>query len=228
MIRSNKEKRSKSMVADWEKVQQWGWDGDRLASELIAFRRETMDELPPEFEPDPDDLRDILLKLPDTWRIISTTPERIDGFWHFVPLAGDDFERAKEGKFHYGVLKPEMVLPMDEPGEHDILYMSLSLRPEHRHMTMSMYLLSSYLEALTQLAHRGIFVKHVCANLGTPFAKKLNLVLTLGLEYIGDHQVAGRMYLSYLPDVWKLPQFKYSPGNNVQQLCKLYSQHFTS
>ena len=49
-------------------------------------------------------------------------------------------------------VKPAMVLPMDEPGEHDILYLSLSLRPEHRHMTMSMYLLSSYLEALTQLA----------------------------------------------------------------------------
>jgi hypothetical protein len=228
MIRPNKGKRSKSMVADWNKVQGWGWDGDRLARELIKFRQETMDELPLEFEPDPNDLRDILINLPDTWRIISTTPERIDGFWHFVPLAPHDFENAKQGEYHYGVVKPSMVLPLDEPGEHNILYLSLSLRPEHRQLTMSMYLLSSYLEALTQLANRGIFVKHVCANLGTPFAKKLNLALTLGLEYIGDHKIAGKMYLSYLPDVWKLPQFKLSPGGNIKQLCKLYGQHFTS
>ena len=192
MIRPNKDKRSKSMVADWHKVQGWGWDGDQLANELIKFRQETMDELPSEFEPDPNDLRDILVNLPDTWRIISTTPERIDGFWHFVPLAPHDFENAKEGELHYGVVKPSMVLPLDEPGEHDILYLSLSLRPEHRQLTMSMYLLSSYLEALTHLANREIFVKHVCANLGTPFAKKLNLALTLGLEYIGDHKVAGK------------------------------------
>ena len=228
MIRPTKEKRSKSMVADWIGVQEWGWDGDRLAKELIQFRQETMEELPPEFEPAPSDLRDILVNLPDTWRIISTSPGQIDGFWHFVPLAAEDFERAKRGEFHCGVVKPEMVLPLREPGEHDILYMSLSLRPEHRHVTMSMYLLSSYLEALTDLANRGVFIKHICANLGTPFAKKLNLVLTLGLEYIGDHEVAGKMYLSYLPDVWKLPQFKLSPGGNVKQLCKLYGQHFTS
>ena len=214
------------LVADWDTVQRWGWDGQRLASELIKFRQETMDELPPEFEPDANDLKDILVRLPDTWRIIATEPEKIDGFWHFVPLADDDFENAKQGEFHYGVLKPEMVLPMNEPGEHDILYMSLSLRAEHRHLSMAMILVSSYLEALIRLAERGVYVKHVCANLGTPFAKKLNLALTLGLNYIGDHKVAGKMYLSYLPDVWSLPQFKLSPGRNVQSLRKLYGEHF--
>ena len=103
MIRPNKEKRSKSMVADWEKVQGWGWDGDRLASELIKFRQETMDELPPEFEPDPTtyvtfSLIFLTLGESSPRRRNGLTDSGISSLW-----LRDDFEKAKEGKFHYGV-----------------------------------------------------------------------------------------------------------------------------
>ena len=214
------------MVADWQTIQQWKWDGARLAGELTRFRQETMANLPPEFEPDPLDLEQILTRLPDTWRIIASSPGQIDGFWHLVPLALEDFERAAHGELHYGVVKPEMVIPLEGPGEYDALFMSLSLRKQHRHLGMSMYLLTSWLDAMTTLAERGVFLAHVCANLGTPFARKLNTALTLGFRPIGDHQVAGKMYMSYMPAACNLPQFRLSPAANVQRLRRLYAEHF--
>ncbi|MGI9516594.1 MAG: hypothetical protein ACR2NP_06105 [Pirellulaceae bacterium] len=224
--KKRRQAKKNSRVADWATIQQWGWDGPRLARELTLFRQQTMANLPPEFQPDPLDLEHILLRLPDTWRIISATPGQIDGFWHFVPLVLDDFERAARGELHYGVVKPEMVVPLADPGEYDALFMSLSLRKQHRHLSMSMYLLTSWMEAMTQLAERGVFFANVCANLGTPFARKLNTALTMGFRPIGDHQVAGKMYMSYVPDSLNLPQFRLSPAANVQRMRQLYSAHF--
>lgn len=226
MAQSSQQKASHSIVNDLVSIRDWGWDEKRLVQEIVKFRNQTMQELPKEFQPNEDELSQILVELPDTWRILATEPGRIDGFWHFVPLPDDQFQRAKDGFFHYGVLNRQDVMPLNEPGSFNILFLSLSVRECVRQPTLSMYLLNSYMDCMTRLAERGVFFEYTCCNLGTQFARRLNTSMVLGFEYIGPHQVAGFMYLNYIPDVWELPQYRLSPAKRVQNLRRLYAEEF--
>ena len=191
----------------------WGWDGTRLANELIEFRHDCIEGLTPESQPDPNRWSKICLDYPDTWRLIVDGPEKIIGYWHCLPFTQPALEMTKRGEVQSGMITREMIHPLNGPGWYDFYMATVAVGRQYRGGFTGMLLGVSFLEGLTSWARKGILARELCVNFFTRDGMMLNNGLMLGLDYVTDHLVHGHIYAGHVPTMMEGYLSKY--GENA-------------
>ena len=211
---------SKFRVVAASDVNAWGWDGARLAEELDVVRWETIAGLQERHRADPKLWGEVLVRHPQSWRIVSDRPQSVQGFWHFVSLNADTYERTKQGLLVSTDIKPDMLQDLT-PGQHDIYLVSCCIVPTCRHMTVWLDLLNSFWTTLIELGERGVLVREICTN---AFTRQGNLMArAAGLEYVGEHEVAGQIFAAKMQDLLRRPRVSQSVSRLVRRLCACYA-----
>ena len=193
------QKQGAPATADITDVVAWGWDGPRLAKELIDFRYDCIEGLTPDSQPDPDLWGAICLEYPDTWRLLVDGPEKIVGYWHCLPFTQPALEMTKRGEVLSRTITRDMICPLDRPGWYDFYVATVAVGREYRGGFTGMLLGVSLFEGLTSWARKGILVRELCVNFFTRDGLMLNNGLMLGLDYVADHRVHGYIYAGHLP-----------------------------
>ena len=157
---------------------------------------------------------------PDNTKIIVKGDE-LCGFWTFVPLSEEYFEKAKQGRLKEAEITHE-ILDILVGGEYKGYFLDIVISPLHRTYEAYPLLFDAFIKQIEQYAEHGIFFDEWCANGYTNEGKKLCKMY--GLKYICDHEQEGEGEIYYLKmdeETLNRPILKKYP-----RLIELYKQHF--
>jgi glycosyltransferase involved in cell wall biosynthesis len=186
------EERTELKVVALSTILEWGWDSDRLVEEITGLDYATMEGLTQSAAGTPIQWRAIFEDHPDSWRILSTATPSVVGYWHFVALFKDDFQRALEGQLLDKDIAADRVQSFELPGVYNIYFAGLAIHPSQRsHLSLNA-LVSSFFEVLQSLANNGIFFEKLCANAFTSYGR--SICETLNFTRAGSGVSGGHIY----------------------------------
>jgi hypothetical protein len=180
-------------VARFNDVLDWGWDGKKLLDELIRLDYATLEQLKDIHEGNTDQWAPVFTDHPDTWRLLIESPEKIAGYWHFVPLFDPEYEQAKLGQLLDGQITTDKVRFFEMRGRYNIYFVSASILPNYRAGSAVSLLFDSLFAHITELARNGVFFEQICANAYTPTGE--SLCKTFRLSFLRDHVDHGKIYI---------------------------------
>jgi len=146
----------------------------------------------------------------------------ICGFWTFLVLTDEYFDRAKQGKLHEADITLQVLDDMKTSKEHKGYFLDIVVSPKHRTMKNFLMLMSAFIEQLEVYAEAGNFFVEWCANGYSDAGRKL--CQTFGLEYVCDHEQEGEGEIYYgklKNEIFDLSIFKEHP-----RLVELYKGYF--
>src|SRR5205085_4551924 len=129
---------------------------------------------------------------PETWRLLVTPSNVIGGYWHFVPLFRDEFDRACQGKTMDSDITTDKVQVFELPGSYTAYFVTFGLRAQYRRSKGFRLLMHSFFDVLRSLANDGIFIDQVCANAFTPSG--VALCKTFGMQEHCQHGERGTIF----------------------------------
>lgn len=181
-------------VSSLEDTMDWGWDrgGIQLLQHLIALDYATLPGLPPRHEGSPEQWGPVFMRHPETWRLLTTEPTRIVGYWHFAPLFPKDYAAAREGRLVDSEIDVRRVQHFEIPGQYDIYFVQICLLPEFRKLRNQQKLFRAFFDVLTELSAGGVFVREVAANAYTEDGEAL--CETFRMDPVGQHAERGTLY----------------------------------
>jgi len=179
-------------IAGIEDVLSWGWNGKKLAGELIRLDYMTIPSLIVRHEGDTDQWAPVFMSQPDTWRLLVDKPQSIVGYWHFTPLHPEDFAAAKRGTLLDSNITIDKVQSFSLPGFYDIYFSQVCMHPSFRKRQGVQLLFKSIFQLFDNLSRRGIFVKEICANAYTNAGN--TMCRNFRLEYLCKHSERGKIY----------------------------------
>ncbi len=213
---------SKHRIADDRDVKTWGWDSKKLLDELIKLDYETMEGLTRDMEGSTDQWADVFSESPDTWRLLVNGSESIIGYWHFVPLFPDDFQKAKLGELKDSEIVAERIMPLDIPGDYDIYVVSIALRRGYRNHEDRSLLFGSFFEEVYSLAKDGIFIRNIITNAFTPDG--FRTCTRFGMKAIAKHAQYGDIFYRTLYPFHEQDKFL----ERDMEIRELYAMHYKS
>lgn len=202
-------------------VQQKGWTGADLAAKLEKLDYEVIENLEADNEASPEALGPIFEEYSETWRIlIEPDTEDIVGYWRFVPLVDDMYEKARSGRLHDNELTRETMKYLIPGGTYDIYIAAMCIRKRYRNFG-DRELFLSFLDVLLKLARAGILIDRVCANGLNSTGRKI--CAGVGLDPKVQHETEGIMYEAEMTRILKYLQ-RENKGIMVryQELLTLY------
>lgn len=202
-------------LADLATVRGWGWDDQRLQSELYRLDYGTMEGLTDEHSGLVEQWGPVFSNHPDSWRLLYTRPGEVVGYWHFTSLFEDQYQDAKAGTLLDVAITADRIMAFELPGIYNIYFAGICLRDEFRRPRALQKLLRSFLEVLESLARRQVFVGEICANAFTKGGA--SLCRSLGMKQCATHVKHGDIYAGWLVDVLGLPLV-----NEFQSLREAY------
>jgi len=113
--------------------------------------------------------------------------ETVIAYLMVLPVCAETYARIRSGRFNDAALTPEMIDPLDHPGEYRMYFASVVVHPAHRNAVLVRLLLDNMFADFADLAERGLFVKSVTTDEISPLGVKMGRLL--GLSKIGttDH-----------------------------------------
>ena len=213
---------SQHRIADDREVKMWGWDPKKLLEELINLDYETMEGLTRDMEGSTDQWADVFSESPDTWRLIVNGSKSIIGYWHFVPLFPQDFQKAKLGKLKDSEIVAERIMPLDLPDDYDIYVVSIALRRGYRNHEDRALLFGSFFEEVYSLAKNGIFIRNIITNAFTPDG--FRTCTRFGMKTVAKHVQHGDIFFRTLYPFHEQDKFL----QRDMEIRELYATHYKS
>ena len=233
-------------VADDIIISSWGWNEGKLFDKLMEIRNETIDGLISGYKGSSSQLLPMFKAHPDTWRLLLDEAQNIVGFWHFLPLSEEKFKICKDGKLVDDEIIPDDVRNLGKPGLYDIYIVSTCTKfqycripgefhffnpydviQELPHKPGSNFLMDSMFKQIAELAHRGIFIRELCANAFTRSA--IEACERFGLKYLKEHEAHGKIYagsfISILECMERNPECNYFL-RSISGLKELYEKAY--
>lgn len=188
-------------VANISDVLAWGWNGDKLLDELIRLDYETIDGLTPDHEGQISQWAPVFMDHPDTWRLIIEEPAKLAGYWHFVPLFDREIQLVRQGRLIDGDITTDKVRLFEIPGQYDIYFVSLCIKPQFRRSFAVSPLLRSLLAIMRDLAREGVFFRDVYANAYTKSGEAICKSFDLRplVNHTSHGQIFGRRVYPFPP-----------------------------
>jgi hypothetical protein len=209
-----------NMIADQRDVKKWGWNSKKLLDELIKLDYETMSGLTRDMEGSIDQWADVFADSPETWRLLVNGSESIIGYWHFVPLFEENFQKALSGKLLDSEIKADQIKALDFPGDYDIYFVSIALRQGYRNHDDRILLFGSFFEVIHSLAKDGIFIKNIVTNAYTTDGHRT--CIRFGMKIITHHMEHG--------DVFMRTMYPFGENDNFlerdTEIRELYTRHY--
>lgn len=207
-------------VVDDSDVKSWGWEPKRLLDELIKLDYETMVGLTHDMEGSTAQWADVFSESPDTWRLLVNGSESIIGYWRFVPLFSQDFQKAKSGSLMDNEITAERIMPLDRPGNYDIYFVSIVLRRGYRNHEDRALLFGSLFEVLYLLAKDGIFIREIVTDAYTSDGERT--CTNFGMIEVTKHIEHGKIFQRTLYPFYAEDRF--APRDT--EIRELYTKHF--
>lgn len=204
-------------VAGVDEVIEWGWDGIKLLEEFIHLDYQTVEDLVPAHEGQPEQWAPIFMHHPDSWRMLISSPEKIVGYWHFAPLFPEEFKLAINGILFDSQITADKIQIFELPGIYDIYFVQICLLPNYRTPKNVKLLFETFFSVLDNLSSENIFFRNICANAYTKSGH--SLCKTFGLKYTREHHQHGSIYLGSIYDLLKT-----DVASSFTMLKKKYTQ----
>lgn len=130
-----------------------------------------------------------IMTLADSWQVI-LEHDQIYGYWHFVPMAGATFEKAKRGDLDELDISPSDVEVPSSPGNYRAYFIGIATDPDLRSPAGSSFLYSSFFSYLLGKAREGVFFRewlcytatevggHLCGAIGFAMVGKMRYLHT--------------------------------------------------
>lgn len=206
-------------VADARIISSWKWDENQLFDKLMDIKNETIDGIKAGYKGHTSRLIHMFRDHPDTWRLLIDEQHNIVGFWHFLPLSKPMFEKCKMGQLVDDQITSDDIRHLNESGLYDIYVVSVCVKSQFRriprsfhffdspfdviqelpYMPVSTLLFDSMFKVFTELAHKKIFIRELCANVFTKSG--IETCKRFGLKYIKNHEKYGKIYVGYFPSI---------------------------
>lgn len=188
-------------VADINSVVAAGWSGIDLLDRLIALDYEVFENLTPSHEGDAPQWAPVFMQHPETWRLLTTESKEVVGYWHFVPLFHDDYERAVTGTLLDSEITADRLRLFELPGWYDVYFVSVVLQARFRRPKAVSLLFHSLLDVLEGLANSNVFLGRVCANGYTDSGAAI--CKSVGMTEVGLHSERGRIFVGEMAAILK-------------------------
>lgn len=144
------------------------------------------------------------------------------GFWCFVPLKEEYFEKAKKGLLKECDITLDILDYIDMPYEFRGYFLDIVISEKYRGSRNMMKLLSSFIEQVEKYAENGSFLVEWCANAYSFEGKRISEMF--GLEFICSQTHGGEIFYAKVDvDTFNKPIFKRYP-----RLVQLYKEYFES
>lgn len=204
-------------LAAWEpkittlkEITDWGWKPEEIVKALIGLDYETMNGIDELHVGTHEQWIPIYKSYPDLWVLLTDAPKSIVGYWHYIALSEAEFETAINGKLHDNMIRLENIIFPSLPGEYDIYFSCIALLKKYRDIKGFKLLFESFISKLDELASYNVFIRRICANAFTE--EGIALCRTARMDYICEHEDAGKVFLLDMNDPPKLEILKHFPG----------------
>ncbi len=184
-------------VVGLERVQEWGWNGERLADALIRVDTEVYEGALVQPADQARRWAPVFWDHPETWRIVVDSPGSIVAYWHFVPLSEEDFDLAAEARLSYDQITAAKLGVLAFPGQYDLYFAGVCIRARYRRSSVFRLLFDSLLDVLEELAVNDMLVRRIAANAYTEAGEAL--CRTLHMREGPPHPKRGRLFLEDFP-----------------------------
>lgn len=162
----------------------------------------------------------ILENISENWRVILDQDNQLVGYWVFVALPTEYFERAKSGELNEKEITLDTIEYIDFPGTYHGYLLLSGTKPEARTAELVQELYRSLAAHLEQLAAKGIFFDEICAVAESPAGK--SALRKMGMSKIGTHFFGGDVLACSLMRIEENPYF-----SAFKELRSLYEQYFS-
>ena len=175
-----------------KEIKKWGWDGETLVNHLIAIDYETIEGLRPEDEGTIETWKEVRFDYSETWGILYSDPGEIEGYWSFVPVFPDYFDKLMEGIILEGAITREMIPPKNEKGRFDIYLTTIALREAYRGKGLVQLLYQSFVKAIEAFAEKGVYFNRIGANAYTDAGYAVSTKV-FGMQFLRKCPSRGRL-----------------------------------
>ena len=214
---SQKEKRlTGMMVLDGQQTLEL-FTGEQILKRCIQLDYDNIENLTEASEGSIDQWVELLKAFPETWRILLDNGE-IVGYWHFVCLNNENFEKAKKGELLDGDINLDIAEYMLFPGDYKGYFVLILILPSYRNIKNFQLLMNSLIEQIEKFAENDIFISEWCVNAFTKEGRAM--CKSLRLQYICDNILEGEIYFAEIKTILETPLFK-----NFPRLIELYKNH---
>lgn len=142
--------------------------------------------------------------------------DRVVGYCNAMPLRKEAFDSMMEGRIADGEISPEMIEPLDRPGEYYVFCCGVAILPEYRRQGMALRLLLSALSAKwSSFAERGCLIAEIAGVAWTDDGRAM--CEGFGMRLLRRHEAFGDVYHARIKDA--LTSSRRSP---LRRLGELY------
>ena len=161
----------------------------------------------------------MLENISENWRVILDKNGAIVGYWVFVALQQEYFERAKIGELNEEEITLETIEFIDFPGVYKGYLLLSGIKPQARTAELVQRLYDSMILHFQELATRGIFFDEICGIAESPMG--MSALRKLGMSKVCEHQFGGTVHLC---DMKNISSNSYL--STFEELTRLYQKQF--
>lgn len=161
----------------------------------------------------------MLENISENWRVILDKNGVIVGYWVFVALQQEYFERAKIGELNEEEITLETIEFIDFPGVYKGYLLLSGIKPQARTAELVQRLYDSMILHFQELATRGIFFDEICGIAESPMG--MSALRKLGMSKVCEHQFGGTVHLC---DMRNISNNAYL--SSFEELTRLYQKQF--
>ena len=133
----------------------------------------------------------ILDLLGDDWRIILDQENQVAGYWVFIALNDENFEKAKQGIFDENDISLEKIDFIDLPGEYNGYLWMMGTNPKKWTTELQLLLVQSLIEYIEDNAQRGLFFSSICSLAES--RQSISIRTKIGMKIIAEHFNGGKV-----------------------------------
>jgi len=218
VIQSDNTRADTFTLSGQQMVDKYTLSAEQILERCIEIDYETMENLTEDSEGNLCQWVELFNSFPDTWHMLMSDDD-IVGYWHFVCLNDESFEKAKNGELLDGDITIDTIEYMFLPGDYKGYFVGIAILPNFRNVRNLQLLLNSFVEQLEVYAEHGIFFIEWCANAFTKEGKAM--CKSLRMEKLCDNKLDGEMFYAEFRSMMELKVV-----NNSPRLVELYRTHF--
>jgi len=178
------------------------FDVEKLLAEVNRLDYALLKGLSQLHEGDAAQWNAVLLRSPDTWRLLVDPSNNIVGYWQFVSLSDRLSARLRMGHLMDSEITSNELCQLDKPGWYDIYMIAICIAKGYQRTTAARRLLLSFFDLTSQMARRRVFWRNVYANAFTDGGA--HLCRSFGLEPVINHIDQGTVYCGRFSKILRL------------------------
>jgi len=200
---NKKHSKGKFRAVNVSELLDMGWSLDSYMSECSRMWDETMDYvMTDEHKGSIEQWIQIVREYPENSKILLNENNEMVGFWDFITLFKNDYERAKKGLLIDCELTLDIISPMIS-GTYNIYMASICLQENYKKTLALQKLLYSLLDTFEDLAENNIFINEICTWAYTD--SSIALCKAIGLKYQTDHKEHGKIFCGNMLELLNQP-----------------------